>query len=108
MALPKTAVDKTTEQYYADYFGEYGKLLTRSIPRSIKAALDKAYRRTAGKNEAAPRVSQLIPLGYVVKDDNTLHLDGIARVGKIAQLFHAEFKPDGTMLRIATRRAPTV
>lgn len=57
-SLQKEAVDKATSTYWSDYFGEYGKMLVRKIPRKIKAGFEEAYgKRTAAQGERQAVVS---------------------------------------------------
>lgn len=100
MATSKTAVDKTTQDYWTAYFGDYGRLWVREIPRAIKAALVDAGARTAATDAA-----RVTPLGYRVTADR-LTLEGRYAAGKTAQLFCAEFTHEGDLVEITALDAP--
>jgi hypothetical protein len=116
MATPKQAADKKTEDYWTNYFGEYGRMFVREIPRVIKAAVLPDFRRTANGEQRRIEVkaSQVVPLGYTVTAENGLHLDGVVRMtvaekGELRtaqRLFHAEFNADGDLAVLNTRKAP--
>ena len=110
MAHNRSAADKITEDYWVDYFGPYGKMFVREIPRVIKAAVLPKLQRAANAERNARVASTVVPLGFGVMPDGGLHLDGVVRVEqgrrKSAQMFHAEFSADGKLLDIETRKAP--
>lgn len=104
MAQNKTAVDAKAEQYYIDYFGEYGKLFVRKIPRTIKAAVNPKLRRTAAGKRDEVRVTDVVPLGYIVTASEDLHLDGVLKVANARdRLFHARFTSDGKLTKLQTK-----
>lgn len=118
MATTKTAVDSKAQDYWTEYFGEYGKQFVREIPRTIKAALLPEFSRQAAKAKQRFDVtsSTVVPLGYRVSDKGALSLDGVIKVafqadkGKrrtAARLFVAEFSPGGDLVSIKTQRAPS-
>ena len=112
----KVAADKTADDYWVEYFGEYGKMLTRDIPRVIKASILPAWRRSAAKQkrDLTLGTSTVVPLGYTAKDDGSLLLDGILKVsfterGKrriASRLFSAQFSGDGDLVSINHCAAP--
>lgn len=116
MAHNKKAADSKAEQYWIDYFGEYGRQFVREIPRSIKAALLPDFKRSAAKEKRALQVtsSKVIPLGYGVTETGSLILDGVCKVsyterGKAksaSRLFHATFNSEGDLVEFDHRDAP--
>lgn len=112
MATHKQAADKKTEDYWTNYFGEYGRMFVREIPRVIKAAILPDFRRAASATQV--KTAQVIPLGYSVTSDSGLHLDGVVRMtlatrGELRtaqRLFHAEFNAQGDLAVLDTVKAP--
>lgn len=114
----KVAADKTTADYWVEYFGDYGRMLTRDIPRVIKAAVLPQLKRAAssGDREFVVTASSVVPMGYRVDEDGGVSLDGILRVAyttkgqerTAARLFCATFSADGELTDIDHRSAPAV
>lgn len=112
----KTAVDKKTQEYWTTYFGDYGRLWVRDIPRYIRAALTGDLRREAAAGTPPIETtdeSRVTPLGYRVTADR-LTLEGRwtgvvkqgSRTKRVARLFRADFTHDGDLLDITTLNAP--
>lgn len=109
----KQAVDSTTEEYWAAYFGPYGKQWVRKIPRRIAQALAQ---RTAGLDaDATTRMAAsttIVPLtaGPVITTDRVFieaAADSISADGtKSRRVFVAEFDHDGKLLSIDSVVAP--
>ncbi len=110
MTLSKQAVDQTAIDYWTQYFGEYGKLWVREIPRNIRASLVPESNRTASDGDGELTESSVVPLGYAVTADRLI-LDGVFR-GRFAsgrresKLFRAQFDHDGQLINLESRRAP--
>lgn len=116
MAHSKTAADSKTEDYWVSYFGEYGKMFVREIPRTIKAALLPDLKRTANseKRDLQIKSSSVVPLGYGVTKDDSLIVEGIVKVSYVdkseirtaGRLFTAQFTSDGDLVDFDHRAAP--
>lgn len=114
MAITRTAVDKKTQDYWSEYFGDYGKLFVRDIPRTIKNAALKEFRRSAARGDRTLHKSEVVPLGYRVTASGGLSLDGVLRVDyssgnkrrTASRLFNAQFSASGKLLKLDSRPAP--
>lgn len=115
--LTKVAVDRTTVDYWTEYFEEYGTMLTKGIARRVASALVSAvYRRTAQK---APNADfQVVRVGLVprakaaFRDQNgklrSVKTEGFFRAvlkegGKsrvVRRQFCAELDPKGNLLAL--------
>jgi len=64
MSTRKEAADAKTVQYWTDYFGDYGKILTGNVPRRVaKVVAKKLARKVAGTARSFRIVSmQIRPL----------------------------------------------
>jgi hypothetical protein len=88
MALHKKAVDSTAADYWTKYFGDYGRLWVRRIPRKIAVAL---------KDKQA----SIMPLGHAVTDEGVA-LEGIAKTSKKNHIFCARFDHRGKLIKFET------
>jgi len=101
--MDKVAVDKATQDYWNNYFNEYGQMWTRNIPRRIKVAMTKSKDldiKTAEGNVA--------PIAHSIEDDGHLSIEA-AFVGKLDDkesrvLVTAEFNESGRMLKFEATR----
>lgn len=102
MSLRKIALDSVAEDYWEEYFGEYGKLWVRSIPRRVAAAVFPRTAAAQGRS-APPQQHVAIPLAHAVRDDG-LHVEGIAVQGdqptRRTRVFTAHFSHDGALISI--------
>lgn len=105
--------DKKTEDYWSEYYGEYGEMLVRQIPRLIKAAIIPEFRRSAQKKLI--RTSAVIPLGFGETASGDLRVDGVIKIAYTAEddavkkqtrLFVATVTPEGDLIDIEHRSAP--
>jgi hypothetical protein len=95
--------DKKTQDYWTSYYGEYGEMLVREIPRLIKAAFLPEFKRSASKSEIA-----VIPFGMGQTDAGDVRVDGVIRdtASKTAFLFVATINEQGELLDIEHKPAP--
>lgn len=102
--ITKTAADAAATKYWSELLGpEYGKLLTRDIPKRVKAAMlkrDAALAKTASTAEGELSIA---PLSFGVSGD-ILTVEGIARTASGARrLFVADFQQsDGAFRSLQT------
>lgn len=112
----KTAVDQVAAKYWQDYFGDYGALWVKDVPRYIRAAIEGDLRKAAAVGTPPPVVTtddRVTPLGYAITADR-LTLEGNwtgmvrqgRRVTRQARLFAAEFTHDGTLVGLTAKPAP--
>jgi len=113
----KQAVDSKAEAYWADYFGDYGRIWTRKIPRRVTSALQGKLGRTAGKLAAMQVVSSVVtPLSersWAPRPDGGLTFEGLfsaevdigGRRARVLRAFCADFTPDGRMVGLKTTTA---
>ena len=110
------AVDKLTQDYWTSYFGDYGKLWVRDIPRYIRAAIQGDLRKQATAGTPPPEAgseSRVTPLGYAITADR-LTLEGRwvgnvkqgRRIQRVAKLFSATFTHDGELVGLNAITAP--
>ena len=115
--MEKTAVDTTTQDYWTAYFGDYGRLWVRDIPRYIRAAVEGNLRKAAVVGTPPPATEaegQVTPLGYAITADR-LTLEGRwtgpvrtgRRTAMVAKLFRADFTHDGDLVDLTSLDAPT-
>lgn len=109
MATNKTALDQQAKSYWEEYFGDYGKLWVRDIPRNVKSAMLDDRKKTAGP-ETQITESEVVPVGYAVKADRVV-LEGVHRGTfsdghREAKLFSIEFDHEGKVLNVKARKAP--
>lgn len=108
----KQAVDATTEDYWEEYFGPYGKTWVRKIPRRVATAV---IQRTASKRPgeaaelaATARVIPIMKRPVITK--GRVVIEGIVDVtenGRIARrLFSAEFNDEGRLLALDSVPVP--
>lgn len=100
----KRAVDSSAEQYWTEYFGDYGKAWVRKMPRRVAHAV---ARRIASTDPKAPafKAAVIAPLGHAKLEDGGLLFEGIFRgmtpdAGQQHRTFAAEFAPDGSIRRL--------
>lgn len=105
--------DKKTQDYWTSYYGEYGEMLVREIPRLIKAAILPEFRRSASNFQV--KQSSVIPLGFGELDSGDLRIDGVIKIAyttgsdevkQQSRLFVATVSADGELLDIEHRSAP--
>ena len=90
--MKKTAVDAAANDYWKNYFKEYGEMWVRDIPRRIKTAVRRELK--ASKVEG-----RIVPIAKDISSANVLSLEA-AFVGKLDDkdsraLITAEFSPAG-------------
>lgn len=100
-ALHKEAVDRATDSYWSDYFGEYGKALVRRIPRRIKQAFVAQVEADQIKKVGAKGEDAIVAIGSIevapIAPPSGLTFEGVltARVktargeGTVRRLFRA-------------------
>lgn len=107
----KIAVDQGTKDYWASYFGPYGKQWTADVPRRVAAAL---LTRTASASKTAtarsPRClkAQVAPLGWTKTATGGLLFEGVfrgryasaAKQTTVIETFCAEFDSAGKLLKL--------
>lgn len=108
MAHLKSAADQKAQDYWKKYYGEYGEMLVREMPRVIKAALlpDLKRQATAEKRDLRVLDSVVVPLGMGRSASDGVVLDGIVRFAyaqsgerrEAARLIRAEFSAEGDLL----------
>lgn len=104
--IQKTASGAAEAKYWSELLGpEYGKLLTRNIPKRVKAALAVRAQKSLNKQASAELASaEVAPLSYGL-DGNTLTVEGIVRQASGEKLlFVADFLTDGTFKALETRK----
>ena len=94
--MEKTAVDKVTQDYWAGYFKEYGKMWIRNIPRRIKTAMVRT--KDLGIKTAEGNV---VPIAHDLSEDGIFSIEA-AFEGKLDNkeakvLIIAEFNDEGRM-----------
>lgn len=94
-------VDKLTKDYWSNYFGDYGKLWVKDIPKRVKAAVD-AKRTAAAGTAPIDAAGDVVPLGYEITAA-ALTLEGAYRTAAATQLFRATFNADGEITDFALR-----
>ena len=126
--LRKVAVDRNAAEYWEQLRGAYGKLYAKSVPRKIKAALDKEFAAFAAKTAeraktdksarvaTAPKILSGESAALAVsKPDKVLHVEGVfrgiaeGRDGKpvrLARLFNAAFDENGELTAFRSIAAP--
>ena len=99
MAFDKVAVDQLAKDYWTKFYGEYGKLWVREIPRKIKKAaaaeLSKSNKTAATDLEVSGTV---LPFGHAFLDNGGVAIEGIfdhATIGKFA--FQSRFDNEGEL-----------
>lgn len=95
-------MDKATEEYWSNYFRDYGKMWVRNIPRRIKAAMVRS--KDIGVKIAE---GHIVPIAYDASD-NSLSIEA-AFNGKLddkeSQVFIvAEFNDQGRMQKFEASR----
>lgn len=115
MTTHKEAVDNTASDYWSDYFGDYGELWVRDIPRRIKAKLEQGHRSAAKAGTPPPTLgdASISPLGYEITADRVI-LEGVyngqikagRRTANTTQLFRAEFNHQGELTSFEALDAP--
>jgi len=96
----KTAVDNAARDYWSKYFGAYGKMWVREIPRRIKAAMTQG--KTASADTSAPD-PHIVPSGHVLTSNGGIDLEGALREDSgTYRLFHASFDAEGTVTSFRT------
>lgn len=100
--MDKRAVDQVTEDYYTEYFGEYGKAWVRKIPRKVAS-------RIAADTKTSAEDAVIAPLGFTATAGGGLVFEGLFRSvpvikGRAAaephfvfQGFRAEFDAHGEL-----------
>jgi hypothetical protein len=96
--MNKIAVDKSTQDYWSDYFKEYGKMWVRDIPRRVKAAMRLKVNATKVEGKLAPMAAS------INEGNDTLSVEA-AFIGEVDDkeatiLVTAEFDSHGEMLNI--------
>jgi len=101
--MDKVAVDKATNEYWNNYFHEYGQMWTRDIPRRIKTAMTKT-------KDLGVKIAEgtIVPIAKDVADDGTLSIEA-AFDGKLDDkeakvLVVAEFNEIGRMTKFEATR----
>lgn len=80
--IRKEAVDSVAEEYWQSYYSEsgYGALWTRSIPKRVKAELDKqqpALKQASAQASKSPSIPEIRPIATVIGEDG-VSLEGVA------------------------------
>jgi hypothetical protein len=92
--MEKTAVDSKTSEYWTKYFGSYGKTFVRTIPRRIKAMLERTMKTSSLEGNVAPLASN-------VSKDDTLSVEaafkGTIDGKETTILVTAEFSEEGKL-----------
>ena len=99
----KQAVDSKAEQYYRDYFGDYGAQFVAAIPRRIAHALMARTAELATFAEAGAGFS-VEPYGHSIDAAKRLTLEGrlVVQAKKSSKVFvfKAKFRKDGILENI--------
>lgn len=109
--ITKQAVDRTAEEYWAAYFGPYGKQWTRKIPRRVAQVIAQSFARTASRQAQPSRIvrGQIAPLGWAQTPTGGLTFEGLFRgvvdrgngqQSQIIQGFCADFDGTGKLTKI--------
>lgn len=95
-------VDTIAKDYWSNYFGDYGKLWVKDVPRKVASALTERKLVTAA---AAPTpAAQVAPLGFS-RTDTHLTLEGVYKSAAATLLFSASFNAEtGDLTDIQTRK----
>jgi hypothetical protein len=91
--IQKIAVDSETEDYWETYFGPYGAMFTREIPRKIASGLVTAMqRRQASKGAPTPPMKvvsvKLAPKAKACKKASDGSIEEIRAEGVFRGVFH--------------------
>lgn len=90
--------DSTARDYYSKYFGDYGKLWTKDIPRKIQAAL-LASEPVKRRAEADVKTAfALEPLGVRKAEADGLVVEAVARLDTRLIPVIATFDAQGTLV----------
>jgi len=120
--MRKSAVDKVTEDYWANYFEEYGRQWTRKIPRRVaKVLAHRLKKRQAGATHApgaarATRATRIVrasiaPLGHATLQGGGMQFEG-AFIGQTQSgqtqtlMFCAQFGKEGQLQALDAVVAP--
>lgn len=120
--ISKTAVDSNARNYWEDYFGPYGKMWVRQLPKRVKAALvaeltTRAQRQASkGATVTIPRLisGSIAPLAHAITDD-ALIFEGVfkgaiegpeGKPQRFARLFKASWDHEGTLIAFRSVVAP--
>lgn len=111
--MNRQAVDSTTEDYWEEYFGPYGKQWVRKIPRRVASAL---IQRTAGRlseNEAqeAYATASVHPFTDAPSISGSgVTFEGVLRYRRanreVSRLFRADFDHEGRLRGLDSLPAP--
>ena len=95
----RRAVDQTAKDYWTSYYGKYGEMWVREIPRKIKRALLSRddFQRAASKVDVVPLQD--------LKSNKTggLELHGVMRTAAGHTIFKAEFSKSGKLVDVKKR-----
>ncbi len=99
--VQKTAADQAAENYWSDYFKEYGQMWVRDIPRRVKSAMRR-------KLKASALDGHISILAHEIADDQSLSIEA-SFVGKIDDqnakaLATIVFDKDAKMLKFEATR----
>ena len=103
--MRRYAVDKSAEDYWSEYFGEYGQAWVRNIPRRVSAALQAKDTRLAS--------ADIQPLGVALRADGGLTLEGFAAArrksassgARHVTAFSIDFDAAGRVVQTTVREA---
>lgn len=87
----KTAVDSATKDYWASYFGAYGKDLVRSIKKRVLASLIATKRAKAD--------ATLRPVAFV-RSERGYTVEAAVRSGETRLVICASLSPTGDVLAL--------
>lgn len=111
----KESIDSNAQAFWEKLFEgtQYAKMLTRKIPRRLKAALELefAHKRKADKSDSFLQIKdlQVAPLAHAITKE-ALHLEGVFRGtysddSRLARVFHASLDKDGNLLSFRSLEA---
>lgn len=102
MAHQKQALDSAAEQYWTDYFGDYGKAWVKKVPKRVALAVAK---RVASSAKQPLTHAVVAPYGYRQREDGGLHFEGAFRgmageTPSVHRAFSAVFDKDGALVEL--------
>lgn len=95
--------DSVTRDYWQKYFGDYGKVWVKDIPRKIQAAVLASEPQTRQADASKPtRVAfALQPLGVRKTEAGGVIVEAVARVATKVVPVVATFDAEGTLVQFA-------
>jgi len=101
--MEKIAADKAAQEYWGNYFREYGKMWVRDIPRRIKTAMVRTKDLSVKTAEG-----NVAPLAHSISDEGNISVEA-AFTGKLDDkdahvLITAEFNGEGRMQKFEATR----